>query len=228
MLIEVIFLLFLVTCCLSGYRRGLIMSLGVLLILVLSLLGATVAQETLAPKAVAAIEPKVQQVVREQLRQEVENQTQDTMEQAGDVSFSVGGQQMTLEDVSGLLGSFGMNVEAQVAEGTNQALEPVLDAAAGAVAHALVEPVADLVIYVAAFLILYLLLHSVTLALNVVERLPVIHTLNRVGGAVFGLLGGILVLIVFMVVCRRTGWLPEELGKGPLGLLFQGLANKFA
>lgn len=228
MLIEVIFLLFLVTCCLSGYRRGLIMSLGVLLILVLSLLGATVAQETLAPKAVAAIEPKVQQVVREQLRQEVENQTQDTAEQAGDVSFSVGGQQMTLEDISGLLSSFGMNVEAQVAEGTNQALEPVLDAAAGAVAHALVEPVADLVIYVAAFLILYLLLHSVTLALNVVERLPVIHTLNRVGGAVFGLLGGILVLIVFMVVCRRTGWLPEELGKGPLGLLFQGLANKFA
>ena len=204
------------------------MSLGVLLILVLSSLGATVSQETLAPRAVAAIEPKVQQVVREQLRQEVENQTQDAVEQAGDVSFSVGGQQMTLEDIAGLLGSFGMNVEAQVAEGTNQALEPVLDAAAGAVAHALVEPVADLVIYVAAFLILYLLLHSVTLALNVVERLPVIHTLNRVGGAVSGLLGGILVLIVFMVVCRRTGWLPEELGKGPLGLLFQGLANKFA
>ena len=228
MLIEVIFLLFLVTCCLSGYRRGLIMSLGVLLILVLSSLGATVAQETLAPRAVAAIEPKVQQVVREQLRQEVENQTQDAVEQAGDVSFSVGGQQMTLEDIAGLLGSFGVNVEAQAVEGTGQALEPVLDAAAGAVAHALVEPVAELVIYVAAFLILYLLLHSVTLALNVVERLPVIHTLNRVGGAVFGLLGGILVLIVFMVVCRRTGWLPEELGKGPLGLLFQGLANKFA
>lgn len=228
MLIELILLLFLVTCCLSGYRKGLVMSLGVLLILALSSLGATVAQEALAPRAVEAIEPKVQQVVREQLQRELEEKTQGAVEGAGDVSFSVGGEQVDLGGLMGMLGALGIPVETQVTEGANQALSPALDAAAGAVARALVEPVAELVIYLAAFLILYLLLHSLTLALNVVDRLPVIHTLNRAGGAVLGLLGGLLVLTVLTVVCRRTGWLPEEFGKGPLSMLFEGLADKLA
>lgn len=228
MLIEVILLLFLLTCCLSGYRKGLIMSLGALLILVLSSLGATVAQEALAPRAVEAIEPKVQQVVREQFQRELEEQTQESIEGAGDVSFNLGGEQMNSDRLMGMLGALGISMEAQVAEGTTQVMGPVLDAAAQALARSVVEPVAELVIYLAAFLILYLLLHSLTLALNVVDRLPVIHTLNRAGGAVLGLLGGFLVLVVLIVVCRRTGWLPEDLGKGPLSLLFRGIAERLA
>lgn len=228
MLIEIIFLLFLVTCCLSGYRKGLIMSLGVLLILVLSSLGATVAQQVLAPKVTEAIEPKVQQVVYRQLQQEFSERTEAAVAEAEDTGISVGGQQVPLDGIAGFLGNFGIDLGARVAEGAEQAMEPTLNAAAEAVAHAIVEPVAELVIYVGVFLILYLLLHSVTLALNIVERLPVIHTLNRAGGAVFGLLGGVLVLTVLMIVCRRTGWLPDDLGKGPLGLLFQGLANRLA
>lgn len=179
MLIELILLLFLLTCGLSGYRKGLVMSLATLLVLALASLGATVAQEALAPRAVEAIEPKVQQVVREQLQRELEGKTQEAVEEAGDISFSVGGEQMDLGALTGMLEALGIPVEAQVTEGTNQALAPMLDAAAEAVAQAIVEPVAELVIYLAAFLILYLLLHSLTLALNVVDRLPVIHTLNR-------------------------------------------------
>lgn len=228
MLIEIIFLLFLVTCGLSGYRKGLIMSLGMLLILVLSSLGATVAQETIAPKVTEAIEPKVQQVVYRQLRQEFAERTEEAVEQAEDTGLSIDGQKVPLEGITGFLGNLGIDLGAQVIEGAEQAMEPALSAAAGAVAHALVEPVAELVIYVGVFLILYLLLHSLTLALNVVERLPVIHTMNRAGGAILGLLGGVLVLTVLMIVCRRTGWLPDDFGKGPLGLLFRGLANRLA
>ena len=228
MLIDVIFLLFLLGCCLSGYRRGLIMSLGMLLILVLSSLGAAVAQETLTPKAVAAIEPQVQQAVREQLRAEVEDKTQETMEEAGDTEFSIGGQRIKLEDLTGLLGSLGIDVEAQVTEKADQAMEPMLDAASGAIAKAVVEPVVKLLIYLAAFLILYLLLHNLTLILNLVDRLPVIHTLNRTGGAVIGLLGGVLALGILTVVCCRTGWLSDGLGNGPLSLLFQEFAEKLA
>lgn len=226
MLIDVIFLLFLLACCLSGYRRGLIMSLGMLLILVLSSLGATVAQETLTPKAVAAIEPQVQQAVREQLGVAVEDQTQQTMDEAGDIEFSIGGQQTKLEDFVGLLDALGIDVEAKVTEQTDQALAPMLDAAAEAMAKAVVEPVVKLLIYLAAFLILYLLLHNLALLLNIVDRLPVIHTLNRAGGAIVGLLGGFLALSILTVVCCRTGWLSEGLGQGPLSQLFQGFAAK--
>lgn len=226
MLIDVIFLLFLLACCLSGYRKGLIMSLGMLLILVLSSLGATVAQETLTPKAVAAIEPQVQQAVREQLSLEVEDQTQQAMDDAGDTDLSIGGQQVKLGELTGLLGALGIDVESQVTEQAGQAMAPVLDAAAEAIARTIVEPIVKLLIYLAAFLILYLLLHNVILLLNVAARLPVIHTLNRTGGAIVGLLGGLLALSILTVVCCRTGWLSEGLGQGPLSQLFQGFAAK--
>ena len=217
MLIEVMILLILVACGLSGYRRGLLMSLCTLLILVLCSLGASVAQETLAPKAEAFMEPKVQQVVQQQFQEQIQQGTEQAMEEAG--------QDEPLNNLIGMLERFGVDVEQQVTQGASAAMQPAVEEASHAVAQAVVKPVAELVVYMAAFLILYLLLHSVALAVNVVDRLPVIHTLNRVGGAVLGVLSGVLLLTVLLVVCQRTGWIPEDAASGPLGLLFEKIVS---
>ncbi len=93
-------------------------------------------------------------------------------------------------------------------------------------ARAVVEPIAGLLIYFAAFLILYLVLHSVALAVNVVDRLPVLHTLNRAGGVLFGLAEGVLLLTVLLTVLSQSGVLPEEALGGPLGSLFRQTAGQ--
>lgn len=221
MLIEVIFLLILVAFVLSGYRKGLLMSLCSLLVLVLCSLGASVAQSVFTTKAVEFMEPRVQQAVEAQLQEQVRQDSQQAVENAGETGITIGGQNITLGDLVDLLDRFGLDVEQQVTEGTSNAMEPVLTEAAWAVARAIVEPMAGLVIYLVAFVILYLVLHSVALAVNVVDRLPVIHTLNRLGGAVLGFLSGMLLLTVLSVVCRQTGWLSEDTAaSGPLGMLF--------
>ena len=227
MLIDVICLLVLVACCLSGYRKGLLMSLCSLLVLVLCCLGASLAQETLTPKAVDYLEPKLAERVEVQLQTELEGQTQQAVEQVEDTGLTIGGQRVTLGDLVDLLGRFGLDVEQSVTEGTSEAMEPALHAAAQAVARAVVEPIAGLLIYFAAFLILYLVLHSVVLAVNVVDRLPVLHTLNRAGGILFGLAEGVLLLTVLLVVLARSGFLPEEALEGLLGRLLRQAAGRF-
>lgn len=224
MLIDVICLLILVACCLSGYRKGLLMSLCSLLVLVLCCLGASLAQQNLTPKAVAYLEPILTEKVEVQLQAELESQTQQAVEQAEDAGVTIGGQRVTLGGLADLLDRFGLDVEQSVTEGASEAMEPMVRAAAQAVARAVVEPMAEVLIFFGAFLILYLVLHSVVLAVNVVDRLPVLHTLNRAGGAIFGLIGGVLMLTVALVVLSRTGFLPEDVLEGPLSNAVRQLA----
>ena len=226
MLIDVICLLVLVAFFLSGYRKGLLMSLCGLLILVLCCLGAAVAQQQFTPQVVEFLEPKITERVESQIQAELEASTQQAVEQAGQTELYIGGQQVSVGDLVEILERFGLDVEQSVTEGASTALEPAIHGAAQAVTNAIVESLAQMLIFLAAFLILYLVLHSVVLAVNVVDRLPVMHTLNRAGGAVFGLLEGVLLLTVLMVVLSRTDLLPREALEGPFGQLFQQVAEK--
>lgn len=223
MLIELILLLVLVFCVLSGYRKGLLMSLCTLLILVLCCLGASAAQQKLTPPVVEAVAPMVQQTVEMKLQEQMENGTQQAVEEAEEAGITIAGQSITLGDLVSLLQRLGLDVEAAVTERANTALEPAAAAAAEAVTQAIVQPLVELIIYLLAFLILYLVLHSVALAVNVVDRLPVIHTLNRFGGAALGFFSGMLLLTVLLTVFRRTGWIPEGMGHGLLGIILDRL-----
>lgn len=225
MLIEVVILLVLLASALSGYRKGMLMSLCTLLVLVLCSLGASAAQRQLTPRAVEYMTPKLQATIQESMEEKLQEGASEALEDAGEVGITIGGQSVTLGDLMELLSRFGLDVQTQVKEGSQQAMEPMLEEAAYAVALAMVQPAAELVIYLAAFLILYLALHSVALAVNVVDRLPVIHTLNRLGGALLGLLGGALLLTVILTVLRQAGWIPEGALQGPMGVAFKAITD---
>ena len=74
------------------------------------------------------------------------------------------------------------------------------------------------------FLVLYLVLHNIALGINVVDRLPVIHTCNRIGGAVLSGGGCLLVLVVVSALCSEAGLLPLE--RGPLLQCLLNLAGR--
>ena len=226
MLIDVICLLVLVAFFLSGYRRGLLMSLCGLLILVLCCLGAALAQAKFTPQVVAVLEPKITAQVEAQIQAELAANTQQAVDQAEQSELYIGGEQASVGELVGILERFGLDVEQSVTEGTATALEPAIHAAAQAVSAAIVGSLAQLLIFFGTFLILYLVLHSVALAVNVVDYLPVLHTLNRAGGAVFGLAEGVLLLTVVAVVLGKTGLLPQEALSGPLGSLLQQVAER--
>lgn len=224
MLIDLILLLILVACILSGYRKGLLMSLLSLLIVVLCCFGASAAQHALTPKAVEYLEPRLAEQIQAGIQDRIDQDTQQALDEAGDQELEIGGQSMDLSEITDFLQQFGLDVEETVTEGTTTALEPVAQAAAQAAAHAIAQQIAGAVIFFAAFLVLYLILRSVALVINVVDRLPVIHTLNRAGGAVAGLVGGLLVMVVAAAVLRQAGLQEDALG--PLGKSLITLADR--
>ena len=212
MLIDVILILILVCLILSGYRRGLLMSLMGLVIVVLCCLGAAAAQGALTPTVTTYLEPKIAAALEPEVESYIAGQTQAALDDAEEQGLTVDGEKLSLGDLAELLEDFGLDVDQTITDGVTDALQPATDAVAESISHVVARRIAGTFVYVAAWIILYLVLHNIALALNVVDRLPVIHTCNRLGGAVLGALEGLIPMVVIAAVCDGAGLLPEKMG----------------
>lgn len=227
MTVDIILLLVLIVCILSGYRKGLILSLCTLLILVVSCLGASVAQEVLTPKVVAEVTPQLTQSISEALEEQVSTATENAIANASESGIVIGGQEITLGDLIDLLNTFGLDVEASAQNAASDISAPLVEAAAQSMAETIVGAFAGFLIFLAAFLIIFLVLRTVELGINTVDHLPVIHTLNHLGGGVVGLLSGAFTLVMVMALLNQTGALPEDVFAGPVSGFLQEFVAKF-
>lgn len=226
MAVDIILLLIFAVCILSGYRKGLILSLCTLLILALSCLGAAAVQQALTPKVAEWMEPKVTSYVAGVIRDGVESSTENAMEQTGEVGLTVGGQRVTLSDLTGILSGFGLDVQESVQGAAQDVAEPLVQNVAKSISQSVVSSAAGFVIFLGAFLVIYLLLHGISLILNLVDRLPVVHTLNHVGGAAIGGVSCALVLTVLMGLLVKSGAMEQSTFGGPVAELLRRIAER--
>jgi hypothetical protein len=224
MTVDLILLLILLVFMLSGYRKGLILSLCSLLILVISCLGATVAQQALTPKVSAYLKPQVTAYVSEVLEEQVAENTGAALESTG---VTIGGQSVSLEELLSLLQRFGLDAEATVQGTVSSASEPLITRAAEAISDTVTNALAGLLIFLAVFLVIFLLLRSLELGLNTVDRLPVIHTLNHLSGGLIGLISGAFLLTVCMAVLVQADVVTDSTFQGPVSTLLRQLVAQF-
>ena len=74
----------------------------------------------------------------------------------------------------------------------------------------LIRPIVYAAVYLITFVLLLLLLRLAGKLLRIVEKLPVIKSCNKLGGAILGLAGGAIVISVALWAAVRFGWLPQE------------------
>ena len=172
------------------------------------------------------MEPKVTSYVAGVIRDGVETSTESAMEQTGEVGLTIGGQQVTLGDLAGILSGFGLDVQESVQGAAQDAAEPLVQSVAKSISQSIVTSVAGLLIFLSAFLVIYLLLHSISLILNLVDRLPVVHTLNHAGGAVIGGVSCALVLTVLMGLLVNSGAIEQSSFGGPVAQLLRRIAER--
>lgn len=193
-----------------GARRGLLKSLAGLLIVVVALLGASWAADHLTEPVAQWIEPRVTQRVERKLE---ESHAADAGQMLQAFSFRGSGLQKMLDTV-------------------HQRVQQTGETVIRAVAQSIARSVAGTAVYVVVFLILLVLLWLLVKPLNaLVTRLPLISTVNGLGGAALGLVCGGLLLFVAVWAMQRFGWLltPELIDgttllkffatQTPLGLL---------
>ncbi len=227
MTVDIILLLVLLVFVLSGYRKGLILSLCTLLILVISCLGASVAQEVLTPTVVERLHPQVSEAISEKLEEQVSTTVDNAIASASDAGITIAGKEVTLGDLIWLLESLGLDVEASAQNTAQDISGPIVASAASAMAKAILDAVVGFLIFVAAFLIIFLVLRVVELFINTVDLLPVIHTLNHLGGGLVGLISGAFLLTMAMAVLTRTGLVGDTTFQGPVSGLLHGIVASF-
>jgi uncharacterized membrane protein required for colicin V production len=224
MTVDIILLLILLVFMLSGYRKGLILSLCSLLILVVSCLGATVAQQALTPKISEYLKPQVTAYVSEVLEEQVAENTDAALESSG---VTIGGESVSLEELLGLLQRFGIDAEATAQSTVSSASQPLIAGVSEAISDTVTDALSGLLIFLAVFLVIFLLLRSLELGLNTVDRLPVIHTLNHLSGGLIGLVSGAFLLTVGMAVLVQADVVTDSTFQGPVSTLLRLLVAQF-
>ena len=166
-----------------GLARGLMNTLLGVVIFVVALLGSAWIANAAAQPITDWVEPYVEQfLVDEVTNSFVEPQT-----------ASLG------QDLLGEFGGMGQQmIETAVTEGV-----AALSGTLGSIIHS----IAYVILFLLSMLVLTWLLRLITIPLRLVERVPVLGLANRLGGAVLGLIMGVLICFIVTAVVKLTGFI---------------------
>ena len=183
-IIDIIILAVLLLSVLIGARQGLFRALAGLVILILALVGASVLARTLTPAVTEWIFPIWEQRVNETVEDTVEQQVP--------------------QQVQDLLERFGVDP-----------VDRVEEAGSAAIVAATKEVMTSLtysVLHLISFILLMVGLHLLARAIGLLLKIPFLREANAFGGAVIGLLRGVLLVYFLLWLAARFGysWNPEE------------------
>ena len=202
-LYDVIILAVLAGFLLAGIRRGFVLSLCGALAVVVALVGASLGARELSPHVAQALEPRLAAVIETQLDQQIADAIQE-----GRTDFEEG----ALTGVLALLRGTGFYQE--LADAVEEAVENGMTGVAARIAASagasLAETVSLPLIFLVLFVAILLLWKAASHLLDLAFRLPVLHTLNQLGGGVFGVVKGALVLFVLVWLLRYFSLLPAQ------------------
>ncbi len=177
-----------------GYSRGMFRTLSGVMTWLVSLFGAKFIAGWGAPLTVDLLLPGVEPYVQRRLAEAM----------AESVSSSSGG--------GGDLGVLGL------IPGVQDLLEGATEALAGSIAPAIAREVAQaigwVILFVVGFLALKLVCRLAVLLLDLLDRIPGLHLLNHLGGALLGGLKGLILLCLAVWVLLLFGLLPLGLVDG--------------
>jgi len=193
-IIDAIAAAILIGFCVWGAHRGLLRSLAGLVILVVSLVGAAMLATTFAPGLTSLVTPIV------------EKQVAEYVSEAAEIDLQLPEAALPAE-AEELLVKLGLDEDLRrslMEQAEKTVVETGADAAT-AVVVSIVHGLVYAVLFVLFFAALTVLLHVLLGAMDLVLKLPGLHLLNSLGGALVGLVQGALALFLAVWVLRRFG-----------------------
>lgn len=200
LIIDAAFALVLILGALLGAKRGLVRSLMGVITVIAALIGAALLANLLAQPVTQALMPRAEQSIESWLvgasapPASAEEDPAPQEEPAADPD--------PLSEVTGLLGRL-LRIDRDGAL-RDSLREHAQDAACAAV-RSLMESLVRALLFLAAFLVLSLLLRLFTGGLDKVFSLPILHTVNSLGGGALGLVEAALLLFLVCDVAPRLG-----------------------
>lgn len=198
-IIDIIAAAILIAAAAWGAHRGLFRSLAGLAVVIVALVGAAVIANALAEPAAHLITPLIQDHIETKVDAAMAQQSQEVQMPEADVD-----EEFEIADLLALMG-----LDEDVRDSLVRQTEEKIQDAGVSLAMAVVESVAQSILYAALFLIsfvgLTIGLKLLIRALDLVLRLPGLHLVNSLGGGLIGLVEGALALFLAIWVLRRFG-----------------------
>ena len=185
-----------------GAQRGLFRSLTGLLSVIVALVGAGLIAGALAAPAARLAGPLVEEHIRGQVDEAMEVQSSQQvempeLEMEEDDGFAI-------EDLLALMGLDEDVRESLLGDIQEKAVDTGVNVAT-AIVESVVQSLLYGVLFLLSFLALMLLLKLAVGAMDLVLKLPGLHLLNSLGGAVIGLAEGALLAFPAIWIARRLG-----------------------
>ena len=185
-----------------GAQRGLFRSLTGLLSVIVALVGAGLIAGALAAPAARLAGPRVEEHIRGQVDEAMEVQSSQQvempeLEMEEDDGFAI-------EDLLALMGLDEDVRESLLGDIQEKAVDTGVNVAT-AIVESVVQSLLYGVLFLLSFLALMLLLKLAVGAMDLVLKLPGLHLLNSLGGAVIGLAEGALLAFLAIWIARRLG-----------------------
>lgn len=185
-----------------GAGRGLFRSLTGLLSVIVALVGAGLIAGALAAPAARLAGPLVEEHIRGQVDEAMEIQSSQQVEMPElEIEEDDG---FAIEDLLALMGLDEDVRESLLGDIQEKAVDTGVSVAA-AIVESVVQSLLYGVLFLLSFLALMLLLKLAVGAMDLVLKLPGLHLLNALGGAVIGLAEGALLAFLAIWIARRLG-----------------------
>ena len=182
-----------------GAHRGLFRALAGLAVVIVALVGAAVIANALAAPAARLVTPLIREGIETRVDEAMAQQSQEVQMPEEDVDEG-----FAIADLLALMG-----LDEDVRDSLVRQTEEKIQDTGISLAMAVVESVAQSILYAALFLIsfvgLTILLKLLIRAMDLVLQLPGLHLVNSLGGGLIGLAEGALALFLAIWVLRRFG-----------------------
>lgn len=198
-IIDIIVVCVLLGFTLWGAHRGLFRSLIGLTAVIIALVGAGLFAKVLTQPVTDLLTPMLESKMEQRVEDAiaVQNVEMPSMPTEPDTGHR-------LEELLGLLGMDPETVES-ISQQAMGKLQEAGTSLAAAVVESLMYSLLYGILFLLAFLALLLALHLLARAFDLVLKLPVLHGLNTLGGAAFGILEGGLLMFLAVWAARHLG-----------------------
>ena len=212
LMIDAIFALVLVLGVVLGAKRGLFRSFMALAAVLVALIGASLLTDALTEPVTEALMPRAEKSVQEWFdaagrSPELEG-TEPQEKQPGESADTASTEPENADDasplaVTGLLKNL---LHFDLDGAVRRSLRSAAQEAALAAVRTLLGSVVRTIVFLLCFLVLSLLLRLLIAVVDKVLGLPVLNTLNTVGGALFGLVESALLLFLVCDLAPKLGF----------------------
>jgi len=195
---DAVIALLLLLSLLAGAKRGMLKSLAGVVIVLAALWGASLLANRFADDVAVKLQPVLQQ--------QIEQRMQTSLSQPSATAAAASGDARQIQQVLRSVGLVGQTVLQTASDAVKNATATMAQAAAAGMVHT----IAYALVYLISFLLLWLLLSLLTIPLHLATRIPGLHALNAIGGAVLGIVIGGLLIFLGVWILQLTGLLPTD------------------